>query len=358
MDPRREHLAGARIDRAAGQLLEEEGDPAASLDDQATLGGVLELPVGQCGDQPGRLGLVKGFQLNVEDRRRPRRTERLPAGDEGHGAGDAPRGQEPQEVDGRRVGPVQVFDQHEARRRRSGVGEPGDQRPERLLTQGESVHLRSRPRSVAVQPEQRCQQGQGLPLDPGIVQPGLDLRQPRLGGLARVEAEQLFEHAADGPQGDIAVIGRTGRLEHGTALDVHVRRELRGQRRLPDAGDAVHDRHRCVGLRPSLRIPVSEAAPGGAQETALIRTTDQGDGFGEPVTGVGHGEVRSNDLVELHRAGDAPERARAHRLQLEVRLDELPGGVADDHRPGLGLSLQPRRHVGGRPREGRAVDDA
>ena len=45
------------------------------------------------------------------------------------------------------------------------------------------------------------------------------------------------------------------------------------------------------------------------------------------------------------------------RLQLEVGLDELPGGVADDHGAGIGLTLQARRHVGDRPREGGAVED-
>ena len=40
-----------------------------------------------------------------------------------------------------------------------------------------------------------------------------------------------------------------------------------------------------------------------------------------------------------------------------MRFDELPGGVADDHGAGLGLALQARRHVGGRPRDGGAVED-
>jgi hypothetical protein len=34
-----------------------------------------------------------------------------------------------------------------------------------------------------------------------------------------------------------------------------------------------------------------------------------------------------------------------------VGLDELPGGVADNHRAGFGLTLHPRRHIGSRPGE-------
>ena len=213
----------------------------------------VQSAVGQRGDQPRRLLLVERFQLDVEDRRRPRRIERVPARDQDHRAGDALGRQEPQQVDRRRVGPVQVLDQHQGSASTPPCGRARRRGP------GASVGgARGRPppgrdhRSSVSSPSSGASRGTVSSVETGIVQPGLQFGEPLLRRLVRVEAEQLLEHAPDGPQRDIAVIGRTVGLEHGAALEAHVRRQLRGQRRLPDAGHAPDDDHRLLGPRRAL----------------------------------------------------------------------------------------------------------
>ena len=162
--------------------------------------------------------------------------------------------------------------------------------------------------------------------------------QPLFRRLVGIEAEQLLEHAPDGPQCDVAVIGRTVGLEHGAALVVHVRRQRVGERRLPDAGDSTNDDHRLIGPRRAIGV-VDETLPGEAEEPALTLTSDQGDRLWEPATRRRDGQVRPHHVVQLHRTGDALEGARPDRLQLEVWFDELSRGVADDHGARLGLAL-------------------
>ena len=79
--------------------------------------------------------------------------------------------------------------------------------------------------------------------------------EPLLRRLVRVEAEQLLEHAPDRPQCDVAVIRRALGLEHETAFDAHMGRQLRGQRRLPHAVHAADDDHRLLGTRAGPRRP-------------------------------------------------------------------------------------------------------
>ena len=236
------------------------------------------------------------------------------------------------------------------------MSEPRDEGLQRLLTEGEGVHLGSRQSLAGVQSEQRGQEGHGVPVETGIIQPGHQFTEPLLRRLVWIEAEQLLEHAPDRPERDIAVIRRTVGLQHRAVLVVHVRRQRLGQRRLPDAGGATNDGHRLVGPRRAIGV-VDETLPGEAEEPALTLASDQGHRLGESATRRRDGQVRTHHVVQLHRARDALERTRPDRLQLKVRFDQLPGGVADDHGAGFGLALQARRHVGGRPREIGAVED-
>ena len=142
VDARGKDLTGTRGDGAAGQLLQEERDAGSALDDLAALRRI-ELAVGQRGDQPGRLLLLQRFQLDVDDPRGPRRVEGEPARDQDHGAGNALGGQESQQVDGGRVGPVEVVGPHQGRRRGRRVRQPGDEGLERLLAERQCVHLRA-----------------------------------------------------------------------------------------------------------------------------------------------------------------------------------------------------------------------
>ncbi len=252
---------------------------------------------------------------------------------------------------------MEILDQHQGRRRRRSVGQPGNQGPERLLAESESVHLRTRPPFVGVESEQGGEEGQGFPCETDISQAGSQRNEPLLRWLLRVEAEKLLEHARDGPQCDIAVIRRTVGLEHGTALEVDVRSELCSQCRLPNTGHPTDDSNRLLGPRRALGV-VDQAFPRETEKAALIFAADQGHRLGQPATRWRDGQVRPHHVVQFHRASDSPERTRPDRFQLEMWFDELPGGVADDHGAGLSLTLQARRHIGGRPREGGAVDDA
>ena len=138
-------------------------------------------------------------------------------------------------------------------------------------------------RSSVSSPSSGANNGTASRSRPASVQPGLQFGEPFLRRLARVEPEQLLEHAPDRPQRDVAVIRRALGLEHDTAFDAHVRRELRRQRRLPDAGHPADDDHRLRRDAPRLGV-VDEPLPGEAEEAALALAADQGHRLGQPAT--------------------------------------------------------------------------
>ena len=108
VDAGREHFAGTGGAGAAGQLLEEQGQAGSPLDDQAPLCRV-QPALCQRGHQPRRLLLPERLQRDVDRRRRPGRLDPVPGGDQDHCPGDALGGQETEQLDCRRVGPVQVL---------------------------------------------------------------------------------------------------------------------------------------------------------------------------------------------------------------------------------------------------------
>ena len=282
VDAGREDLTGSRGDGAAGQLLRKRGMPAP----RSTIGGTAPhrgSPSVSAATNPAASFSWSGSSSMSRTDGGPRCIQREPAGDQDHRAGDALGGQEPQQVDGRRVGPVEILDQHQGGCRGRRVREPGDEGLERLLAERERVHLRTRPPLVGLEPEQRGQQRHGVALQTGILQSGLQDGEPLLGWLVRVEAEQLLEHAPDRPQRDVAVIRRALGLEHDPALEVHVRCELRGQRRLPHAGHPTEDDDRLVGSRTVLGV-VDDALPDEAEQAALTLPADQGHRLGQPAT--------------------------------------------------------------------------
>ncbi len=120
----------------------------------------------------------------------------------------------------RRVGPVQVLDQDQASASDAAACASHATRVrERLLAQRECVDLGAGPPFVGLEPEQRGHQGQGVLVEAGVVEAGLQLGEPLLGRLAGVEAEELLEHAPDRPQRDVAVIRRAVGLEDGATLE-------------------------------------------------------------------------------------------------------------------------------------------
>ncbi len=68
--------------------------------------------------------------------------------------------------------------------------------------------------------------------------------------------------------------------------------------------------------------------------------------------------ARPEDPEHLHRTGDAAQDASPDRHQVEVALDKVFGGVADDHGARLRLGLETGGHVGRRPHDVRGVHRA
>ncbi len=193
-----------------------------------------------------------------------------------------------EQVDGSRVGPVEVFDEQQAGCRPGEVGQPVHQGLEGLGPEGHGVELRPHPVVVGIDAESEQWGDQGTDTDrveAGDRKAPLDLGEPLLRRLLGVEAEPLLEHAPDRPEGHIGVVRGAARLEDGIALGPDPLALIGGQPRLADARRSTHHDHRFVrwpslGRRPPQAVPGRVGGGGSPPGGQLVHGTGAGPGPG------------------------------------------------------------------------------
>ncbi len=251
------HADRGRV-RGRHQLLGVEGVALGAFDD-AVHGGVRQRPVPQRADQPGDVGVRQGTQLEALHGGQPHQlgeqgTERMPAvqvvrpvrgehretvarGPAGRPVQHAPAEQEPQQVPGGLVGPVQVLQDQQQRR---DVRQLGEQRGH-ALEEAQPRPVRRPPvvRAAAEQPVGHRVGGQhgGEPLVGGQRAEDLGERQIGQTDVAQVHAVP-GEHGGPGRRGPAGDLVQGPGLAHpGVPGDEH-RASLTGTGALQDAGEA------------------------------------------------------------------------------------------------------------------------
>ena len=197
---------GRRRDRVGAegedQLLEEEGVPLGPAEDRLGQLGVEQSTGGEVMEQS--LGIDEPQLLEREDLGRdPHAARRLPAGAGGEEEDEGPPGglvaAEGEELEGQRVGPVEILEDDEG-------GAAGRQGPQQLEVGGESRRLRLAVRRLgALLGAEVAGEGATVVVGEGEVgQPLLDLPAGVVAAVGVVDAEEAPHHLEGGGEGGLA----------------------------------------------------------------------------------------------------------------------------------------------------------
>ena len=250
-----------------------------------------------------------------------------------------PVDQQVEHLDRRRVGPVQVFEQHHARLAAGrGLGDV-NQRAQRLALVALRRH---RQRAVARLGVDREHRGDVAHVGerPAVLADDqrFELVEARLGGLVARELESALEVVDARPVGAVQVVRR--------ALHAHRARALALQALAQRAEDAALADARLAGEQHHLALAVLRQRPALEQQPDLLLAPDQRREA--PLRGRVEAARRladADDAQRLGRLGDALERDPAERLVLEAAAGQPLHHGADGDLPGLRDALQSRGQV-------------
>ena len=246
-----------------------------------------------------------------------------------------------EQLQGGRIGPVQVFPHGQHRLLRCFRQEPGDQRFLRLLllalwTQGQRrIPLRYRERQQGGQQRYRLLQRQACRLY-RLLQRG----QPGRGRHVAVPVQQPLQMVDDRIQGAVGMVRGTVQRQARCPLRHHALGQHPHQTRFANPRLAAEQHHLApavAGLRPAL-----------PQQRHLCLPAHQ---RGEPAGG-GHIQATlrrtfPHHLDNPYRRVNALERLHPPVLADKVPLHQAGGGVTEHHRVGRGQALETRGQVRG-----------
>ena len=253
---------------------------------------------------------------------------------------------QPEELEGRRVDPVEVVDEeHE----RTIGGEPQKQREddlERPLAAALRGHLERRMSMLVGQRQELREQRHRFRGGDGEAREHpLEPCEPLVGGVVAIPAEQPLEELDHWEERAVGVVRGPAAFEPGMRLARDALAEDLHQTGLPDARLAA-DEHDLTDTVLHLLPPVEE-------ETRLLLAAD------EPREAAGDGDLEtasrsrlSEQAVRAHRRRESLQALRAQVRDREEAARERVRRLAHDHRVGLRERLQPRGDVG------RLADDA
>ena len=241
------------------------------------------------------------------------------------------------EVDESRVGPLQIFEDHDRRTpQRDSLEERPPSREEFLTVAGRGF---DEPEKVG---EPRFDPSSLVGIGDELGHRGRELGPGRGGVLGFVDGGAHPHHLAERPERDALPVGGGAALVpvDGLGEAVHVLQELPGQTALADAGDARH-RHEA---RPLLSRGGVEQV---LDESKLLVPTDER----------GFQALRSSDALALGHDPKRPPGLDRLLLALQVERSDLgegdsarggpPSGLVDEHCARRGNALDPRGRVDG-----------
>ncbi|HEX4011812.1 MAG TPA: hypothetical protein VHX62_17455 [Solirubrobacteraceae bacterium] len=331
-------IAATRVLEHLQRLLHEQRNAVGGLLDPVKDGRRQRLGGRPRGQRTHVLGAER-IQLDLGHRRRssPRRRELGPEGQDAQGRHAGETGDDPaQQLDGRRVGPVQVLD-HEEQGLARRVGD--QQRLEHVQRGGANV-ARGQRRPVAfgrsLDGEQIGQQRYRLDrvqagLDHGVADGG----QLVVGRLGAVQRQQPLQVADDRVQDGPAMMARALPGLGVAGVGTEPIQQLAHDPALADPGLAAQMHDRAVGppgLLPCLGQPRQLAVAAHQRRQApLAGDLQPGDRAG-----------RTDHPVHADRTRHPLQRLGAERLEHEEPVHQVARGVADDDRGRRGDRLQPR----------------
>ena len=344
----------AVIDQVADDLLGEERIPTGAFEDQPTHTVGQRVDTGKERDQARALCAAQWVERQRAEAPTPSapvraRVEQLGArrAEEEEPAVE-PLGELVEDVEHRRVGPVQVLhhgDDWGAHCHRD------EQRPPRIHQLAVELPRVERCEGVARRPQPQ-RRGQGrraarrfagqLRLDADLDE-RCDLRGGFVGRVRLEHARFGLQHLAQRPQGDPVPGGEAAPDEH-LRLALERREELAHKPALADAGVADHRYERRTALE-------ADAVEGRSQERELVGAADERSCDGRCP------EPLSRIAITLHepghkRLGVSVQRERlADRAELEVRANGARSPIGDDDRSRLRDLLEARGDVDGAARD-------
>ncbi len=248
---------------------------------------------------------------------------------------------QPEELQRRRVGPVQVFPHHQDRLPLSLLQHPGHQRIIRLLPLLEGCHLQ---RGVAPIGQGHGQQRrhQGYDLVQGQAQRlecPLQFRKFLFGSVVACQAYRLLHMRDNGIEGTVGVIGRTPHGDTRQPFPAHVRPQRFHQCRFADARFPTDEHH--------LPLPGFTLLPAPQEEAQLLAPPDQGfHVLRSRQRGLAQRLQGAHDAPNPHGCSNALERLGPERFQDKGALHQLGRDSADHHSIGGSQPFEPRRNVG------------
>src|SRR5690606_277866 len=252
--------------------------------------------------------LVESPQVDHLDLVQPRNRGGVPGGGDDQNRAGASLCQTPHQGYGRRIGPMEVFQDHEMRFGGTESAHPADDPVEGLVAEGARLELRSW-MIRGFDPQERSQEGD--------VFPGFQLETPQVAdesGEIRL-ADGVFEGTGDGPQRDIRVIGQAPRPQDGATTGLDPIQYLGDQPSLADS--RLPDHEEC----PSALVPVAHVLPGVDEHLPLGVASHQA-----ALSVSLRFEARSGvpgplDDEDLDRAADAFQFPQTERVHDEVGVD-------------------------------------
>ena len=333
----------AGLEDGARDRLDKQRHPTGALDQLAQHALGQRLGADHTFDQRPRIAHRQRWQIQLDQvgRRGPADGRLGPGGaDDAQRRADLPRHQCGHQFQRRRVGPVQVFDQHQHRRAFGCVPQQLAQDLQRALAAARRRHVQRRVTLAGGDAEQLGQQRQGF-VQQHAAAGGKALQglQHFLGRARDLQPQPAAQHVGDGKQRAVHVVRRALQLEQLVQLAAGDLTRHAQQTRLADAGFTPHQQ-RAAGAGRHL-------GPGAGNQCHFVAPADEGH---QARRGLG---IEAADRIaaaqhteDLQRPRDPLEGARSQFFQQEAARHQAPGGLADQQGVGRGLGLQTGGDIG------------